>query len=87
MAQKKIDDKIKKRIIEAGREGLTQKEIAEKFNVSTSSVSRIMKSHAVAKNRQKKKEAGKKSERTKRIEAVEKRILELEKKIDLLVAK
>ena len=42
MTTKKIDDNMKKGIIEGGKEGLTQKEIAEKFGISTSSVSRII---------------------------------------------
>lgn len=87
MSRKKIDDNIKKGIVEANKEGLTQKKIAEKFGVSTTSVSRIIKSYTSGKYRQKKKETGKKSERLKRIEAVEKRILQLEKKIDSLITK
>ena len=87
MAGKKIDDKMKKGIIEASKEGLTQKKIAEKFGISTTSVSRVIKSFNSGKHQLKKKKTGKKSERLKRIEAIEKRILQLEKKIDLLISK
>jgi len=86
MVRKKIDDLIKKGILDAHKEGLTQKKIAEKFGVSTTSVSRVIKSHAPTEPQQGKKEAGKKSERSKRIEAIEKRIQQLEKKLNLLLA-
>ena len=82
MARKKIDDSLKKEIIGAHKEGLTQKKIAEKFGISTTSVSRIIKSHASVDDQKKKNETGEKSERLKRIEAVEKRILQLEKRIE-----
>lgn len=87
MAGKKIDDIMKKGIIEASKEGLTQKKIAEKFGISTTSVSRVIKSFNSGEHQLKEKKAGKKSERSKRIEAIENRILKLEKKIDSLIAK
>ena len=87
MARKKIDDSLKKEIVDAHKEGLTQKKIAEKFGISTTSVSRIIKSHASGGSQKKEKEAGKKSERLKKIEVIEKRILQLEKRIDSFIAK
>ncbi|MFC1838738.1 helix-turn-helix domain-containing protein [Thermodesulfobacteriota bacterium] len=87
MARKKIDDNIKKGIIGAHKEGLTQKKIAEKFGISTTSVSRIIKSHASGSHQPKGKKSKNKSERLRRIEAVEKRILQLEEKIDSFIAK
>lgn len=82
MARKKIDDSLKKEIVDAHKEGLTQKKIAEKFGISTTSVSRIIKSHASGSRKQKRKKSKSKSERLQRIEAVEKRILQLEKRLD-----
>lgn len=84
MARKKIDDNLKKEIIGAHKEGLTQKKIAEKFGISTTSVSRIIKSHASGSHEPKRKKSKIKSGRLQRIEAVEKRILQLEKRIDSL---
>jgi hypothetical protein len=87
MAGKKIDDIMKKGIIEASKGGLTQKKIAEKFGISATSVGRIIRSHSSGKYIPREKKSGKKSERSKRIEAIEKRILQLEKKIDSFIAK
>ena len=65
MAGKKINDSVKKGIIDSHKKGLTQKKIADKFGISTTSVSRIIKAHASGDHQKKKKEAGKKSERFK----------------------
>ena len=86
MARKRIDDTIKKGVIEAQKKGLTRKKIAEKFGISPTSVSRITKSSIPSDNKPRKK-ADKKSERMKRIEALERRLLELEKKIDRITLK
>ena len=86
MAGKKIDDIIKTGVIDAHKEGLSRKEIAEKFSISHTSVSRIIKAHTPLANQQSETETGKQSERYKKIEAVEKKILQLEKKIDELIA-
>ena len=87
MAGKKINDSVKKGVLESHKKGLAQKKIAEKFGISTTSVSRIIKSHSSGGHKKKGKKTGKKSERLKRIEAVEKRILRLEKKIESFIAK
>jgi predicted transcriptional regulator len=87
MAGKKIDDITKIGVIDAHKEGLSRKEIAEKFSISPTSVSRIIKSHTAQKDQKSETVNGKKSDRQKRIEAVEKKILQLEKKIDELIAK
>ena len=87
MARKKIDDSLKKEIVNAHKEGLTQKKIAEKFGISSTSVSRIIKSRASGIKMQKGKKSKNKSERLQRIEAVEKRILQLEKRIESFIAK
>lgn len=87
MAGKKIDDITKAGIIDAHKEGLSRKEIAEKFSISPTSVSRIIKTYTAQNDQKSETVTGKKSGRQKRIEAVEKKILQLEKKIDELIAK
>lgn len=87
MAGKKIDDITKTGVIDAHKEGLTRKEIANKFSISPTSVSRIIKEHTPRGYQQSESEIEKESERLKRIEAFEKKIIQLEKKIDELILK
>ena len=82
MPRKKIDEKIKKDVIEAYENGFSRKKIAERFGISLSSVGRIVKKKVPKAVHEKKSEPDThKSERQKRIEDLERRIAELEKKI------
>jgi len=87
MPGKKIDDITKTEVINAHKEGLSRKEIAEKFSISPRSAGRIIKAHTPQNDQQSETEAENKPERLIRIEAVEKKILQLEKKIALLIGK
>ncbi len=77
MARKKIDEKIRQRVIEAQASGLPMRKIAKEFGVGLSSVHRIIKEKGPEKVQKKMSKA----ERLKKIEAIERRIAELEKKI------
>jgi len=81
MARRKIDESVKQKIVEARASGLSLKKIADQFGISTTSVSRIIKDKGPPKT------AEKKTDRQKRIEALEIRIADLEKKILDLEAK
>ena len=83
MARKKIDEKIRQKVIEAQASGLPMRKIAKEFGVGLSSVHRIIKEKGPEKVQKKMSKA----ERLKKIEAIEKRIAELEKKILDLGAK
>ena len=83
MARKKIDEKIRQKVIEAQASGLPMRKIAKEFGVGLSSVHRIIKEKGPEKVQKKMSKA----ERLKKIEAIERRIAELEKKILDLGAK
>ena len=81
MAGKKIDETIKQEVIEAHGHGVSRKEIAEKYGISLSSVSRIVKEEGQENSQEQGIQAEEKTERQKRIEDIERRIAILEKKI------
>jgi len=83
MARKKIDEKIRQKVIEAHTRGLPMRKIAKEFGVGLSSVHRIVKEKGPEKVHKKMTKA----ERLKRIGELEGRIAELEKKILDLEAK
>ena len=81
MPRKKIDEKIKQDVIQAYENGVPRKKIAEGFGISLSSVGRIVKRKVPRHSHEKKTAPVIKTERQKRIEDLERRILALEKKI------
>lgn len=81
MAQKKIDETIRQKVIKAEASGLPMRKIAKEYGVSLSSVSRIVKEEGVPKAQQEVIAEKDRAERKKRIVELEKRIAELEKKI------
>jgi transposase len=81
MAQKKIDETIRQKVIKAEASGLPMRKIAKEYGVSLSSVSRIVKEEGMPKAQQEVIAEKDRAERKKRIEELEKRIAELEKKI------
>ncbi|NQU14612.1 MAG: helix-turn-helix domain-containing protein [Desulfobacteraceae bacterium] len=81
MAKKKIDESVKQKVVEARASGLSLKKIADQYGISTTSVSRIIKDKGPLETPKKK------TDRQRRIEALEIRIAELEKKILDLEAK
>ena len=81
MPGKKIDEKIKQDVIKAYENGAPRKKIAEQFGISLSSVGRIIKKKAPKHIYKQKSEPDTKTERQKRIEDLERRIVALEKKI------
>jgi transposase len=83
MARKKIDEKIRQRVLEAHGSGLPMRKIATELGVGLSSVHRIVKERAPEKVQKKMSKA----ERLKKIEEIERKIAELEKKILDLGAK
>jgi len=87
MARKKIDEMTKQEVIKARANGISRKKIADKFGISLSSVSRIIKKEGPQYSQEKRIETKGKTERQKRIEDLERRIAKLEKKILELEAK
>lgn len=81
MARTKIDETIRQKVIKAHTSGLPMRKIAKEYEVSLSSVSRIVKEAGVPKAQQEVVVEKDRAERKKRIEQLEKRIAELEKKI------
>ncbi len=81
MAKKKINESVKQKVVEARASGLSLKKIADQYGISTTSVSRIIKDKGPLETPEKK------TDRQRRIEALEIRIAELEKKILDLEAK
>ena len=81
MVRKKINETTKQKVVKAHASGLPMRIIAKECGVSLSSVHRIVKEEGT--ERGKKKIIGKKGkkERQMRIEALEKRLAELENKI------
>ena len=87
MARKKIDETTRQKVIKAHKNGQSMRKIAKEFGVGLASVHRIVKEKDLQKGP--KKAATKKVnlERQKRIQALEDRIAELEKKIANLGSK
>jgi len=81
MSGKKIDEKIKQEVIKACENGIPRKKIAERFGISLSSVGRIVKKKIPKHSPEKKTEPDTKTERQKRIEALEIKLIELRIKI------
>ena len=81
MARRKIDETTRQKVIKAHKSGKSMRTIAKEFDVGLASVHRIVKDKELQKSP--KKAAAKKvdTERQKRIQALEERIAELEKKI------
>ena len=87
MARKRIDETTKQGVMEAHSNGVPRKKIAEKFSISLSSVSKIIKNEGPQHSQEKGIKTKGKTERQKRIEDIEIRIEQLEKKILELEAK
>jgi transposase-like protein len=87
MAGKRIDDTTRQKIKEAHARGLSMRAIAREFGIGSSSVDRIVKEEGPQNGQRDKTEKMGKTERQLKIEALEKRIDELEKKILGLKAK
>lgn len=87
MTVKKIDDSIKAQVIDSHNKGFSRKDISEKFGISLTSVGRIINSQIPGPDRESGKKSPGNSERMRKIEDLEKRVLQLEKKIELLIAK
>jgi predicted transcriptional regulator len=81
MAVKKIDDTIKKQVIQKHVNGVSKKQIAEIFGISVSSVSRIIKENPRQDVPKGVVKSNEKTERQKKIEDIERRIALLEKKV------
>ena len=81
MAKKKIDETTKQEVIKAQANGVSRKKIAEKYGISLSSVSRIVKREGQQHSQEKGIQTKGKTERQKRIEDLERRIAILDKKI------
>ena len=87
MARKKINETTRQKVINAHANGQSMRKIAKEFGVGLASVHRIVKEKELQKGPKK---AGTKkvnTERQKRIQALEDRIAELEKKITNLGVK
>lgn len=87
MAGKKIDEITRQKIKEAHASGLSMRQIAREFGIGSSSVDRIVKEEGPQNVHNAETEKMGKTERQLKIEALERRIDELEKKILGLKAK
>ena len=87
MAGKRIDDITRQKIKEAHASGLSMRQIAREFGIGSSSVDRIVKEEGPQNVQKAETEKMRKTERQLRIEALERRINELEKKVLGLKAK
>jgi transposase-like protein len=87
MAGKRIDDITRQKIKEAHASGLSMRKIAREFGIGSSSVDRIVKEEGPQNGQKAEIKRTGKTERQLRIEALERRIDELEKKIFKLKAK
>jgi IS30 family transposase len=87
MAGKRIDDITRQKIKEAHASGLSMRKIARKFGIGSSSVDRIVKEEGPQNVQKAESKRMGKTERQLKIEALERRINELEKKILGLKAK
>ncbi len=81
MARKNIDETTKQEVIKAHASGVSRKKIAEKYGISLSSVSRIVKGEGRQPSQEQGIQTKGKTERQKRIEDLERRIALLDKKI------
>jgi DNA invertase Pin-like site-specific DNA recombinase len=81
MIKKKIDESVKQKVIEARASGLSLRKIADQFGISPTSVGRIVKEKGHGETTKKK------TDRQRRIETLETKIAELEKKIFEVEAK
>jgi predicted transcriptional regulator len=81
MAGKKIDIAIIEKVVKDHSNGVSRKRIAEKYGISPSSISRIMKSRQTQYVQESIPETKGKTDRQKKIENLERRIAQLEKKI------
>ena len=87
MAGKRIDDITRQQIKEAHGSGLSMRQIAREFGIGSSSVDRIVKEEGPQNMQNAETEKTGKTERQLKIEALERRIDELEKKVLGLKAK
>lgn len=87
MAGKRIDDITRQQIKEAHASGLSMRQIAREFGIGSSSVDRIVKEEGSQNVQNAETEKMSKTERQLKIEALERRIDELEKKVLGLKAK
>ena len=87
LARKKIDDAVKRKVLEAHERGLTRKKISEECGISVSSVGRIIKERTPQPKKEKAPETGLAPEKQRKLEEIERRIMELEEKILYLEAK
>ena len=81
MAGKRIDEITRQKIKEAHASGLSMRQIAREFGIGSSSVDRIVKEKTPQNVKKTVTEKTGKTERQLKIEALERRINELEKKI------
>jgi transposase len=81
MVRKKIDETTKQEVIKAHASGVSRKKIAEKYGISLSSVSRIVKREGQQHGQEQGIQTKGKTERQKRIDDLERRIAILDKKI------
>ena len=81
MPRKIIDEKTKQDVIQTYENGIPRKKIAEEFGISLSSVGRIVRNKATTQSHEKKTVPDIKTEKQKRIEDLERKIAEVEKKI------
>ncbi len=81
MAGKRIDDITRQQIKEAHASGLSMRQIAREFGIGSSSVDRIVKEEGPQNVQNAETEKMSKTERQLKIEALERRIDALEKKV------
>ena len=81
MARKRIDEAVRKKVIEAHASGLPMRKVARECGVSLSSVHRIVKEKGPQKFQKEIIKRMSTAEKQKRIEELERRIAELEQKI------
>ena len=87
MARKKISETTRQKVIKAHANGQSMRKIAKEFGVGLASVHRIVKEKELQKGQKKGAKKKVNIERQKRIQALEDRIAELEKKITKLGVK
>lgn len=81
MAGKRIDDEIRKMVTRDFKKGFSRAKIAEKYSISRSSVGRIVKEKAGRQVGPKPGQDNRRTERQKKIEDLERRVIALEKRI------
>jgi transposase len=87
MARKKIEERVRRKVLDAHSRGLPMRKIAKECNVSLSSVSRIVKEKGVQKVQKEIPDKKFEAERQKKIAELEGKIAELERKILAMEAK